>query len=160
MTVHIAKLIVILLVFCLSTIIVQGQPVSYSITSITPLNFGDVMPGASVAIDPSTPQAAVISISRSTSANATSNVNIALPVSFNSGSASIPITMSASDVQLIVDNGNPTNPASLPNISFQLGGGGGRTLQVRIGGSVTIPVDTVPGLYTGTFTITISNTAL
>jgi len=137
---------------------VQSQ--TYSITSITPLNFGDVMPGATASINPATPQAAVINISRSSAGNATSNLNIALPVSFNFGSNSIPITINTSDVQLIVNNGTPTNPTTLPNISFALGGGPNRTLQVRVGGSVTIPANALPGLYTGTFTITISNTAL
>lgn len=137
-----------------------GPPASYTITSITPLDFGDVMPGSTVVIDPSTPQAAVINITRNSGGNPTHNLNIALPVSFSSGSVSIPITINSSDVQLIANNGSPTNPTTIPNITFSLGGGSGRTLEVRIGGSVTIPLNTVAGLYTGTFTISISDTAL
>ncbi len=133
---------------------------TYSVTSVTPFNFGDVMPGATAVINPASTQAAVISINRSSAGNATSNLNIALPVSFSSGSNSIPITINTSDVQLIVDNGSAINPTTLPNVSFSLGGGPNRTLQVRIGGSVNIPVNTIPGLYTGTFTISISNTEL
>ena len=136
------------------------QAQTYSISSITPLDFGDVMPGATSTINPATPQAAVISITRSSAGNATSNLNIALPVSFNFGSSSIPITINSSDVLLILNNDSPINPTSLPNYTFSLGGGPNKTLQVRIGGTATIPVNAIPGLYTGTFTITISNTAL
>jgi hypothetical protein len=155
------KLYIWVFVFAIATTAAMAQGgVNYSINSITPLNFGNVMPGATVSINPTTPQAAVISITRSSSGNATSNLNIALPVSFNSGSYSIPITITTSDVLLIANNGTATNPTTLPNISFALGGGGAKTLEVRIGGSVTIPANTIPGIYTGTFTISVSNTAL
>jgi hypothetical protein len=153
------QLLAVVFAITSSTIMAQGG-VSYSINSITPLNFGNVMPGATVSINPSTTQAAVISIKRNSSGNATSNLNIALPVSFTSGSYSIPITINTSDVQLIANNGTATNPTTLSNISFALGGGNNKTLEVRIGGSVMIPSNTIPGLYTGTFTISISNTAL
>jgi hypothetical protein len=161
MTGHLNKFLILVaaLVIVATDLHAQGG-VNYSISSITPINFGSIMPGATVVINPSAPEAAVISIVRSSSGNATSNLNIALPVSFSSGSYSIPITINTGDVQLIANNGTPTNPTTLPNVSFSLGGGGSKTLQVRIGGSVTIPVNTIPGLYTGTFTISISNTAL
>jgi len=161
MTGHVIKFIVCVaaLMFITTDLSAQGG-VNYTISSITPMNFGNVMPGATVVINPSSPEAAVISIVRTSSGNARSNLNIALPVSFTSGSYSIPITINTGDVQLIANNGTPTNPTTLPNVSFSLGGGGSKTLEVRIGGSVTIPTNTIPGLYTGTFTISISNTAL
>jgi hypothetical protein len=158
MTGRFIQLFFFLAAIFLGTTTVNAQ--SYSITSITPMTFGDVMPGTTAVINPASAQAAVISITRSTAGNATSNLNIALPVSFSSGSNSIPITINRNDVQLIIQNGSAINPATLPNVTFELGGGQNRTLQVRIGGSVTIPVNTIPGLYTGTFTISISNTAL
>jgi len=158
MTVYFLRMVAISTIVFFTSTTVKSQ--TYSITSITPLHFGDVMPGATVTINPATSQAAVINISRSSAGNVISNLNVALPVSFSFGSNSIPITINTSDVQLILNNGTPTNPATLPNVSFQLGGGQNRTLQVRVGGSVTIPVNALPGLYTGTFTITISNTAL
>ena len=152
-------LFVVVLAAGSSVSLAQGG-VSYTINSITPLSFGNVVPGSTVSIHPSSPQAALVSITRSSAGNATSSFNITLPVAFNHAGQSIPITINNGDIQLIANNGSPTSPASLPSFSFNLGGGQPKTLQVRIGGSVTIPLDATPGIYNGMFNISITNTSL
>ena len=120
------------------------------------LDFGDVYIGYSKIVNHTDAGAAKFRLYQNRKNNPNINVTFALPGSLVNGTYSVPVTFgSTTSAWSLTDL--PTGRTNFnPNTTLRRRLARNTNLYIWLGGNVIIPVSNIPGVYSGTITVTIT----